>query len=61
MRKRIAFKPHETRGQEIIKIIETNRGNCIANDWDYCGLIMKGWEIYTLEEFEKKNRNLRVS
>lgn len=74
MRKRIAFKPHETRGQEIIKIlenmggvnkynldgskgiiaIETNRGNYITNDWDYWGLLQsdKGWEIYTLEEFE---------
>lgn len=72
MRKRIAFKPHETRGQEIIKIlenmggvnkynldgskgiiaIETNRGNYITNDWDYCGLLLNGWEIYTLEEYE---------
>lgn len=85
MRKRIAFKPHETRGQEIIKIlenmggvnmynldgskgiiaIETDRGegNYITNDWDYWGLLQsdKGWEIYTLEEFEDKFRNLRVS
>lgn len=83
MRKRIAFKPHETRGQEIIKIlenmggvnkynldgskgiiaIETNRGNYIANDWDYWGLLQSdnGWEIYTLEEFEDKFRNLRIS
>jgi hypothetical protein len=81
MRKRIAFKPHETRGQEIIKslenmggvnkynldgskgiiAIETNRGNYITNDWDYRGLLLNGWEIYTLEEFENKFRNLRVS
>ena len=83
MRKRIAFKPHETRGQEIIKIlenmggvnkynldgskgiiaIETNRGNYITNDWDYWGLLQSdnGWEIYTLEEFEDKFRNLRIS
>lgn len=73
MRKKIAFKPHETRGQEIINIlenmggvnkynldgskgiiaIETNRGNYIANDWDYCSLLLRGWEIYTLEEYEK--------
>lgn len=73
MRKRIAFKPHETRGEEIIKIlegmggvnkynldgskgiiaIETNRGNYITNDWDYRGLLLQGWEIYTLEEYEK--------
>lgn len=78
--KKIAFKPHETRGQEIIKIlenmggvnmynldgskgiiaIETNRGNYITNDWDYRGLLLNGWEIYTLEEFENKFRNLRV-
>ena len=73
MRKKIAFKSHETRGQDIIKIlermggtnkynldgskgiiaIETNRGNYITNDWDYCGLLLNGWGIYTLEEYEK--------
>ena len=73
MRKRIAFKPHETRGQEIIKILENmggvNKYNfdgskgiiaidstsdmSISNDWDYCGLIMNGWKVYTLEEYEK--------
>ena len=73
MRKRIAFKPHETRGQEIIKILEGMGGvntynldgskgiiaidnlstKTISNDWDYCGLLLNGWEIYTLEEYEK--------
>ena len=82
MNKKIAFKPHETRGQEVIKIlenmggvnkynldgskgiiaIETDKGNNITNDWDYWGLLQRdnGWEIYTLEEFENKFRNLRV-
>ena len=74
MRKtKIAFKPHETRGQEIIKILEgmggVNKYNLdgskgiiaidnlstkpISNDWDYRGLIMNGWKVYTLEEYEK--------
>ena len=73
MRNKIAFKPHETRGQEIIKIlegmggvnkynldgskgiiaIETNRDNYITNDWDYRGLLLRGWKIYTLEGYEK--------
>lgn len=73
MRKKIAFKPHETRGQEIIKILERMGGvnkynldgskgiiaidnlstKSISNDWDYCGLIMNGWKVYTLEEYEK--------
>lgn len=73
MRKRIAFKPHETRGQEIIKILENMGGvnmynldgskgiiaidylsnKSISNDWDYCGLLLNGWEIYTLEAYEK--------
>ena len=73
MRKKIAFKPHETRGQEIIKILEGMGGvniynldgskgiiaidnlstNPISNDWDYRGLIMNGWEVYTLEEYEE--------
>ena len=76
-RKRIAFKPHETRGQEIIKILEymggVNKYNLdgskgiiaidnlsiksISNDWDYCGLIMNGWKVYTLEEWEGFNVN----
>ena len=70
--KKIAFKPHETRGQEIIKIlegmggvnkynldgskgiiaIEPNRGNYITNDWDYRGMLLYGWKVYTLEEYE---------
>ena len=73
MRNKIAFKPHETRGGEIIKILEEMGGvntynldgskgiiaidyssnNSITNDWDYCGLLMKRWEIYTLEGYEK--------
>lgn len=73
MRKKIAFKPHETRGKEIIKILEgmggVNKYNLdgskgiiaidnlstksISNDWDYRGLIMNGWKVYTLEEYEK--------
>ena len=77
MRKKIAFKPHKTRGQEIIKIlegmggvnkynldgskgiiaIETNRGNYIANDWDYYGLLLNGWTVYTLEEYEKLKKS----
>lgn len=77
--KKIAFKPHETRGKEIIKIlermgginiynldgskgiiaIETNRDNYITNDWDYWGLLQSdnGWVIYTLEEWERFNKN----
>ena len=71
--KKIAFKPHNTRGQEIIKILEgmggINKYNLdgskgiiaidnlstkpISNDWDYCALIMNGWKVYTLEEYEK--------
>lgn len=73
--KKIAFKPHETRGKEIIKILEgmggVNKYNLdgskgiiaidnlstkpISNDWDYCGLIMNGWKVYTLEEWESFN------
>lgn len=41
MRKRIAFKPHETRGQEIIKILEVMGGVNVDNhkgnlptEWD---------------------------
>ena len=72
MRKKIAFKPHETRGQDIIKILEgmggVNKYNLdgskgiiaidyssnktISNDWDYCGLLLNGWEIYNLEAYE---------
>lgn len=75
--KKIAFKSHETRGQEIIKILEgmggVNKYNLdgskgiiaidnlstktISNDWDYCGLIMNGWKVYTLEEWEGFNKN----
>jgi hypothetical protein len=75
--KKIAFKPHETRGQEIIKILERMGGvnkynldgskgiiaidnlstKSISNDWDYCGLIMNGWKVYTLEEWESFNEN----
>ena len=71
--KKIAFKPHETRGQDIIKILEgmggVNKYNLdgskgiiaidyssnktISNDWDYCGLLLNGWEIYNLEGYEK--------
>lgn len=40
-------------GSKGIIAIETNRGNYITNDWDCCGLIMNGWKIYTLEEYEK--------
>lgn len=73
MRKKIAFKPHKTRGQDIIKILEgmggVNKYNLdgskgiiaidyslnksITNDWDYCGLLLDGWEIYNLEAYEK--------
>ena len=73
MRRKIAFKSHETRGKEIIKILEgmggVNKYNLdgskgiiaidnlstkpISNDWDYRGLIMNGWKVYTLEEYEK--------
>ena len=73
MRKKIAFKPHETRGEEIIKILEGMGGinkynldgskgiiaidyssnKSISNDWDYCGLLLNRWEIYTLEGYEK--------
>jgi hypothetical protein len=81
--KRIAFKPHETRGQEIIKILENMGGANVDNhkgnlpiEWDsayyiygdktiQCGRIdilsKLEYEIYTLEEFEDKFRNLRVS
>ena len=80
MRKKIAFKPHETRGQEIIKIFE-NRGfrNPSKYDGNYSENITKdyafiggcdgaedciiltdivyleniGYNIYTLEEYEK--------
>lgn len=75
--KKIAFKPHETRGKEIIKILEEMGGvntynldgskgiiaidnlstKSISNDWDYCGLIMNGWKVYTLEEWEGFNEN----
>ena len=51
MRKKIAFKPHETRGEEII--IDNLSTKPISNDWDYRGLIMNGWKVYTLEEYEK--------
>ena len=40
-------------GSKGIIAIETNRGNYITNDWDYRGLLLQGWEIYTLEEYEK--------
>ena len=73
MRNKIAYKPHETRGEEIIKILEgmggVNKYNLdgskgiiaidyssnksITNDWDYRGLLLRGWKIYTLEEYEK--------
>ena len=73
MRNKIAFKPHETRGKEIIKILEEMGGvnkynldgskgiiaidyssnKSITNDWDYCGLLLNGWEIYNLEGYEK--------
>ena len=73
MRQKIAFKPHKTRGEEIIKILEGMGGinkynldgskgiiaidyssnKSISNDWDYCGLLLTGWEIYTLEGYEK--------
>ena len=76
MRKKIAFKPHATRGEEIIKILEgmggVNKYNLdgskgiiaidnlstkpISNDWDYFGLMMNGWEIYTLEEYENERK-----
>ena len=74
--KKIAFKPHETRGEEIIKILEgmggVNKYNLdgsegiiaidyssnksITNDWDCCGLLLDGWEIYTLEAYEKMEK-----
>lgn len=79
--KKIAFKPHETRGEEIIKILERMGGvnkynldgskgilaidylsnKSITNDWDFCGLLLQGWEIYTLEEWEENNAEKMVS
>lgn len=79
--KKIAFKPHETRGEEIIKILEKMGGvnkynldgskgilaidyssnKSITNDWDFCGLLLEGWEIYTLEGWEKNNEEKMVS
>lgn len=79
--KKIAFKPHETRGEEIIKILERMGGvnkynldgskgilaidyssnKSITNDWDFCGLLLEGWEIYTLEGWEKNNEEKMVS
>lgn len=77
--KKIAFVPHKTRGQEIIKILEEMggvnmynidgsegiiaietklRGNPITNDWDYCGLLELGYEVYTLETWEEKNNSV---
>ena len=73
---KIAFKPHETRGQEIINILEGMGGinkynldgskgiiaidyslhKSITNDWDYCGLLLNGWEIYNLEAYEKMEK-----
>ena len=46
-------------GSKGIIAIETNRGNCIANDWDYWGLLQSdnGWKVYTLEEWERFNKN----
>ena len=81
MRKKIAFKPHATRGEEIIKILERMGGvnkynldgtkgilaidyssnKSITNDWDFCGLLLEGWEIYTLEGWEKNNEEKMVS
>lgn len=78
MRKKIAFKPHKTRGEEIIKILEGMGGvntynldgrngiiaidysshKSISNDWDYCDLLLDGWEIYTLEGYENKHKVL---
>ena len=72
MNNKIAFKPHETKGEEIIKILEGMGGintydldgskgiiaidnlstKPISNDWDYRSLIMNGWKVYTLEEWE---------
>ena len=40
-------------GSKGIIAIETNRGNYITNDWDHCGLLQDGWDIYTLEGYEK--------
>jgi hypothetical protein len=39
-------------GSKGIIAIETDKGNNITNDWDYCGLLLNGWKIYTLEEWE---------
>ena len=83
MRKRIAFKPHETRGQEIIKILENMGGVNVDNhkgnlpiEWDSAYYVYGDhtiqyaridylskleYEIYTLEEFENKFCNLKVS
>lgn len=81
MSRKIAFKPHETRGEEIIKILERMGGvnkynldgskgilaidyssnKSITNDWDFCGLLLEGWEIYTLEGWEKNNEEKMVS
>ena len=33
--------------------IETNRNNRITNDWDTKGLLLDGWDIYTLEGYEE--------
>lgn len=79
--KKIAFKPHETRGEEIIKILERMGGvnkynldgskgilaidyssnKSITNDWDFCGLLLEGWKVYTLEEWEENNEEKMVS
>ena len=56
MRKRIAFKPHETRGQEIIKILENMGGvnkynldgskGIIAIETNRCNYITNDWDYW---------------
>ena len=46
-------------GSKGIIAIETKlRGNPITNDWDYCGLLELGYEVYTLETWEEKNNSV---
>ena len=45
-------------GSEGIIAIETKlRGNPITNDWDYCGLLELGYEVYTLETWEETKKS----
>ena len=32
--------------------------NFLINDWDYCGLLLDGWEIYNLEAYENEYKGM---